>query len=87
MNQFLPYLFILNHFGSERLMCHGKPQNFKVVNRPILKADILEFCLQMLESEDIVPPNADLMSFLTKLGFTYKGELEEESQNPSSISE
>lgn len=68
-------------------MCNGKPQNFSVVNRPILKADMIQFCQYILEAKDIVPKDIDFMSYLTKLGFTSKVNSESDQDNPNSPSE
>lgn len=62
-------------------MCHGKELNYKAVNKPIIKADAMSLCRQMLEVPSFVPQGNDFISRLTELGmlgWEAKSEGEEE---------
>ena len=66
-SRFMPYLIAMVVNGSNYLMSQGG-QDFKVVNKPILVADVLELCDHMIAAADLIPNQSNAMLFLQELG-------------------
>jgi len=86
LNGLLPFFYVLLMEGSKTLMTEGANENYGAINEPILIADVLDFCENLLQTDDVIPSEVDFATFVSDL-LLKKKEKKAAVQSESSVNE